>query len=98
MVWLRVSGFPGAGAALLTTTDYPLVLEYPSARSRLLPGYPNPRRRVMPENKAHEVLHKHNISVDDVKERRASLHHLRHIVHAEQLPFDVFKALVKLRR
>jgi hypothetical protein len=52
----------------------------------------------MPENKAHEVLRKHNISVDDVKERRTSLHHLRHIVHSEQLPFDVFKALVKLRR
>jgi hypothetical protein len=26
------------------------------------------------------------------------LHHLRHIVHAEELPFDVFKAIVKLRR
>ena len=38
------------------------------------------------------------MSVDDVKDRRTSLHHLRHIVHAEQLPFDVFKALVKMRR
>lgn len=52
----------------------------------------------MPENKAHELLRKHNLTVDDVKERRASLHHLRHIVHSEQLPYDVFKALVKLRR
>ncbi len=52
----------------------------------------------MSENKAHEVLRKNNISVDDVKERRASLHHLRRIVNAEQLPFDGFKALVKLRR
>ena len=52
----------------------------------------------MPENKAHELLRKHNLTVDDVKERRATLHHLRNIVHSEQLPFDVFKALVKLRR
>jgi hypothetical protein len=51
----------------------------------------------MPENKAHELLRKHNITVDDVKERRTTLHHLRNIVHSEQLPFDVFKALVKLR-
>jgi len=52
----------------------------------------------MPEHKAHEVLRKHDISLDDVMERRTSLHHLRHIIRAEQLPFDVFKALVKLRR
>ncbi len=52
----------------------------------------------MSEIKANELLRKHNISVDDVKERRTTMHHLRHIVHSEQLPFDVFKALVKLRR
>ena len=51
----------------------------------------------MPENKAHELLRKHNLTVDDVKDRRTTLHHMRNIVHAEQLPFDVFKALVKLR-
>ena len=51
----------------------------------------------MPDKKAHELLRKHNIDVNDVKERRTTLHHLRHIVHSEQLPFDVFKALVKLR-
>ena len=51
----------------------------------------------MSEIKAHELLRKHNITVDDVKERRTSMHHLRHIVHAEQLPFDVFKTLVKMR-
>jgi hypothetical protein len=51
----------------------------------------------MPDQKAHDLLRKHNISVDDVKERRTSMHHLRRIVHAEDLPFDVFKALVKLR-
>jgi uncharacterized DUF497 family protein len=52
----------------------------------------------MPDQKAHEVLRKHNISLEDVKERRTTLHHLRNIVHAEELPFDVFKAIVKLRR
>jgi len=51
----------------------------------------------MPENKAHELLRKNNISVEDVKARRTSLHHLRNIVRSEELPFDVFKALVKLR-
>jgi hypothetical protein len=51
----------------------------------------------MPENKAHDLLRKHNISLEDVKERRTTLHHLRNIVHAEQMPFDVFRALVKLR-
>jgi hypothetical protein len=52
----------------------------------------------MSEQKAHDLLRKHNLHVDDVKERRTTLHHLRNIVHAEQLPFDVFKALVKMRR
>jgi len=57
----------------------------------------DPRRKTMHEQKAHELLRKHNISLNDVKERRTTLHHLRDIVHAEELPFDVFKALVKLR-
>lgn len=52
----------------------------------------------MPEQKATDLLRKHDISIQDVKERRTSLHHLRHIVRSEELPFDVFKALVKLRR
>ena len=52
----------------------------------------------MSEKRAHELLRRHNISVQDVKERKTSLHHLRNIVHSEQLPFDVFKALVDLRR
>lgn len=51
----------------------------------------------MSENKAHELLRKNNIRLEDVKERRTSMHHLRQIVRAEELPFDVFKALVKLR-
>ena len=52
----------------------------------------------MSENRAQELLRKHNISLEEVRERRTSLHHLRQIVHSEQLPFDVFKALVKMRR
>jgi len=76
--------------------------EYAPGLPRLLPGRPPSLTdyvsgEAMPENKAHEVLRKHNVSVEDVKERRTSLHHLRHIVHAEQLPFDVFKTLVKMR-
>ncbi len=50
------------------------------------------------EQKAHDLLKKHNIDVDDVKSRRTSLHHLRNIVRNEELPFDVFKTLVKMRR
>ena len=52
----------------------------------------------MYEQKAHDLLRKHNLTPDDVKERRATLHHLRRIVHAEALPFDVFKTIVKMRR
>ena len=52
----------------------------------------------MPEQKAHELLRKHGLTVEDVKQRKTTLHHLRRIVHGEQLPFDVFKALVRLRR
>jgi hypothetical protein len=52
----------------------------------------------MSEQTAHDLLRRHNIALEDVKERKTSLHHLRKIVHAEQLPFDVFKALVRLRR
>ena len=50
------------------------------------------------EQKAHDLLKKHNIDLDDVKNRRTSLHHLRNIVRNEELPFDVFKTLVKMRR
>lgn len=52
----------------------------------------------MPEKKAHEVLRRHNIAIEDVRERKTTLHHLRTIVHSENLPFDVFQALVRLRR
>ena len=52
----------------------------------------------MSEQKAHELLRKHNLTPEDVKEQRTTLHHLRRIVHAEDLPFDVFKTLVRMRR
>lgn len=52
----------------------------------------------MPHEKAHELLKKHRISVEEMKERRPSLHHLRHMVRAEDLPFDVFRELVRLRK
>ena len=52
----------------------------------------------MTDQKTQDLLRKHNLSVEDVRERRTSMHHLRRIVHAEELPFDVFKALVRLRR
>jgi len=51
----------------------------------------------MSEQKAHDLLRKHDIDPMDVKERRTSLHHLRRIVKSEEMPFDVFKALVKMR-
>jgi hypothetical protein len=52
----------------------------------------------MPHQKAIDILGKHNLSLEDVKERKTSLHHLRKLVREETLPFDVFRELVKLRR
>lgn len=52
----------------------------------------------MSEKKAHELLERHNIKVSDVREGRATLHHLRKIVRGENLPFDVFREIVRLRR
>jgi hypothetical protein len=52
----------------------------------------------MPNQKAIALLGKHNVSVDDVKQRKTSLHHLRKLVREDELPFDVFRELVKLRR
>lgn len=52
----------------------------------------------MPQQKAQDLLRKHNLSADEIRERKTSLHHLRNIVRAENLPFDVFRELVKLRR
>lgn len=52
----------------------------------------------MPENKARELMARHQISIEDLKEKRHSLHHLRNIVRSEELPFNVFQSLVKHRR
>lgn len=52
----------------------------------------------MSDQKAKELLKKHNIKIEDVETGRTSLHHLRHIVRNENLQFDVFQALVRLRR
>ncbi|HVT44024.1 MAG TPA: hypothetical protein VMT00_06515 [Thermoanaerobaculia bacterium] len=52
----------------------------------------------MPEQRIKDVLKKHNLDVDDVRDRKTTLHHLRHIVRTENLPFDVFQTLVRLRR
>ena len=37
------------------------------------------------QHQLYDLLRKHNIHVDDVKERRTSLHHLRNIVRSEEL-------------
>jgi hypothetical protein len=52
----------------------------------------------MHEKKAKELLDKHRIEPSDIRDGKATLHHLRGIVRAENLPFDVFRELVKLRR
>jgi hypothetical protein len=52
----------------------------------------------MAEKKAHELLSKHRIDVADVAAKRVGLHHLRNIVRSENLPYDVFRELVKLRK
>jgi uroporphyrinogen-III synthase len=52
----------------------------------------------MHEKKAAEVLRKHGISVDDIREQRTTLHHLRKLVRSENQGFDVFREIVKLRR
>jgi hypothetical protein len=52
----------------------------------------------MPEKKAHEILHKNQIELADVADRKVALRHLRQIVKTENLPFDVFRELVKLRK
>lgn len=52
----------------------------------------------MAEQRAHELLNKHRIDVADVAAKRVRLHHLRSIVRSENLPYDVFRELVKLRK
>ncbi|MGA7614489.1 MAG: hypothetical protein WBX15_04845 [Thermoanaerobaculia bacterium] len=52
----------------------------------------------MPEKQALEILEKHNIDPTDVKNKKVSLHHLRHIVRSDELPYPVFRELVRMRR
>ena len=52
----------------------------------------------MSEKKAHELLSKHKIELADVADRQVRMRHLRHIVRSEDLPFDVFRELVKMRK
>ncbi|MFN2239245.1 MAG: hypothetical protein ABR524_07620 [Thermoanaerobaculia bacterium] len=52
----------------------------------------------MPENKVKELMRKHDLRLEDMKEGKHRLHHLRSIVRNEELPFEVFQALVKMRR
>lgn len=55
-------------------------------------------KRIMPENKVKELMRKHDLRLEDMKEGKHRLHHLRSIVRSEELPFEVFQALVKMRR
>ena len=52
----------------------------------------------MAENTARELMSRHNITPDDIRDRKATMHHLRHLVRTEELGFDVFRELVKHRR
>lgn len=52
----------------------------------------------MAEHTARDLMSRHNITAEDIRERKASLHHLRHIVRSENLSFDVFRELAKHRR
>jgi hypothetical protein len=52
----------------------------------------------MAEQKMKELMKKHDIRLEDLREGKHTLHHLRNVVRSEELPFEVFQALVKLRR
>jgi hypothetical protein len=52
----------------------------------------------MAEQKVKELMRRHDIRLEDLREGKHTLHHLRTIVRSEELPFEVFQALVKLRR
>ena len=52
----------------------------------------------MAETKARELMRKHDIRLEDLRGGKHTLHHLRTIVHGESLPFEVFQALVRMRR
>lgn len=52
----------------------------------------------MAENMAKELLRKNDIRLEEFREGKHRLHHLRHMVRSEDLPFEVFQALVRMRR
>lgn len=52
----------------------------------------------MAEIKAKELMRKHDIRLEDLREGKHTLHHLRNIVRTEEQPFEVFQALVRMRR
>lgn len=52
----------------------------------------------MAEQKTRELMARHNITIEDLRERKHTLHHLRNVVRAEEMPFDVFRTLVMHRR
>ncbi len=52
----------------------------------------------MAEQKAKELMRKHDLRLEDLREGKHTLHNLRSIVRSEDLPFEVFQALVRLRR
>jgi hypothetical protein len=53
---------------------------------------------VMAEQKMRELMARHDITIDDLRARKHTLHHLRNVVRGEHLPFDVFRGLVNHRR
>ena len=52
----------------------------------------------MADHKAKELMKKHDIRLEDLRDGKHTLHNLRSIVRSEDMPFEVFQALVKLRR
>ena len=52
----------------------------------------------MAEQKTRELMARNNITIEDLRERKHTLHHLRNVVRSEELPFDVFRSLVMQRR
>lgn len=52
----------------------------------------------MAEQKTRELMARHNITIEDLRGRKHTLHHLRSIVRSDELPFDVFRTLVTHRR
>ncbi len=58
----------------------------------------NIREFAMAEQKTRELMARNNITIEDLRERKHTLHHLRNVVRSEEMPFDVFRTLVMHRR